>query len=286
MTVAGRHTIVFAVCHPDDEAIWCGGLLHALSQFDFIRACVVCVSGQDISSSRVTEFEAARRAAGYAMGTIVGGGLRPATDPLPNIGNSLADGLARLGLLPADVSLLITHSPYGDEHRNPHHVQAYRDLHRWSCATGIPFGFFSCIQLPYVRHVSLLRDLRRKREFRLLQFAQCDGSTDRFGRLRHWLRGHLDRMPRYYLQFLCDARAKSEITGSYGSIGIGAHDAGYAAFSNPCEALYLMDDKGLKPFEDVIAAMPVPGASPLVETRPLLRRAMDRLRNARTSGKT
>ena len=38
--------IVFVVCHPDDEAIWIGGLLQELSEIPYVRAYVVCLSGR------------------------------------------------------------------------------------------------------------------------------------------------------------------------------------------------------------------------------------------------
>ena len=54
-------------------------------------------------------------------------------------------GLSILGLKINDIDLLITHSPFGDEHMNPHHIQASKELFEWTYAHKISFGFFSCL---------------------------------------------------------------------------------------------------------------------------------------------
>ena len=72
MTEFRIYRIVFVVCHPDDEAIWVGGLLHELSKFQNIRAYVICLSGRDPNSPREREFDQARREANYAGGVVMG----------------------------------------------------------------------------------------------------------------------------------------------------------------------------------------------------------------------
>jgi len=256
-------TIVFAVCHPDDEAIWAGGLLCELARIPFMRCFVICLSGQDPASPRLREFEAARLAAGYAGGVICGGPLRQALEPLPPLANTLKQGLDQLGIAADTIDLLVTHSPYGDEHLNPHHVQAHRELKAWSANRGIGFAHFACVALPGVAHRSLLKDLRRIGTLRLLQLARCQGPAG---------------TPRYFVQFASDPAAKLRLVQCYASIGIAEHEQGYTMFSNPCEALYLQDDRALVPISALMAAMQAPGSSPLVEKRGFAQRAIRKIR--------
>ena len=95
---ARKFNLVFAVCHPDDEALWVGGLLCELARLPFVNAYVVCLSGKDEQSPRMKEFEAARQVSGYSGGIILGFPLRPAPNPLPDTALTLREGLAFLKL--------------------------------------------------------------------------------------------------------------------------------------------------------------------------------------------
>ena len=257
-----RFNIVFGVCHPDDEVLWAGGLLCELARLEKFRTYVICLSGLDETSPRMAEFESAKRTAGYTAGVIRGGKLRGANDPLPPTPITLADGLMELKLQPEDIDLLITHAPFGDEHCNPHHVQAHRELKTWCAARAIGFAHFACIQLPGIAHKSMLSDLRRRGTLRLLQLTRCTGR----------------RAPRYYVQFMTDISAKIRLVQCYQSIGQSEHDDGYTMFSNPCEALYLQDERALRPIMALIESMRVPGATPLVRAKSFTRGALSRLR--------
>jgi hypothetical protein len=256
-------TIIFAVCHPDDEVIWAGGLLCELARMPFVNSYVVCLSGRDPLSPRMAEFEAAKRAAGYTGGVVCGNALRPALDPLPPLQATLMKGLAQLGLAPEAIDLLITLAPFGDEHRNPHHIQAHYELKAWCAARRIGFAFFACIPLPGIAHRSLLKDLRRHGTLRLLQLARCSGPAG---------------TPAYYIQFATDPAAKLRLVQCYTSIGLTEHEEGYTMFSNSCEALYLEDNRALIPLDKLISAMTSPGPSPLVESRTLISRAARKIR--------
>lgn len=257
MTIATKKfRIVAVVCHPDDEAIWIGGLLHELSKFSFLSCHVVCVSGNDPASPRVAEFEQARRAAGYASGIVLGGPLRPALEALPELGKVLEGGLSRLQLAAGDIDLVLTHPPYGDEQANPHHVQAYREIKAWCAARDVPFGYFSCFPIPYFRHVPLMDRLRRQGTLHLLQYSRCSPALGRLRRHDPAFR-HYD-CPRYYLQFLADTVAKTRMLQAYSSIGLESHASNYAMFTNGAEAVYLADERSFAPFRAVLDAMAVP----------------------------
>jgi LmbE family N-acetylglucosaminyl deacetylase len=280
------YNLVFAVCHPDDEALWVGGLLCELARLPFIKAYVVCLSGNDSHSPRMGEFDAARESAGYAGGVILGFPLRPAPDPLPDTALTLQEGLARLDLLERDVDLVITHSSYGDEHKHPHHRQAFSEIGRWCARADIPFGYFSCLPLTWLRHLPFAVELRRLGTLHLLNASKCE----RIFSDRHYEadpdRSAQFESPKYYLQFLTDAAAKTRMLNCYQSINLAQHERGYAMFTSACEAIYLSDDRAFAPWRAVIDAMEVPADCaliPLVHSNdPALRWAVSaaaRLRN-------
>jgi LmbE family N-acetylglucosaminyl deacetylase len=288
---ARTYEIVFAVCHPDDEALWIGGLLCELARLPFIRAHVVCLSGKDPHSPRMQEFDAAQKAAGYSSGVVLGGPLRPAPEPLPDTSRTLAQGLEQLAIKRNGIDLLVTHSPYGDEHKHPHHVQTHRELKSWCEAEGVPFGFFSCIPIPSVPHMPLLTELRRRGSLHLLNLCQCTANPD--ANRRRDLRGassHRDHS-KYFIQFLTDPVAKAKMLACYPSIGLAQHEQGYAMFTSACEALYLADDRALAPWRAIIDALDIPGAPELMKkdaasSPNLLVRAGRKLARALGSGRT
>ena len=262
--------ILVVVCHPDDEALWFGGSLHALSQFPACEVNVICLSGRDPASPREQEFHAAQRVAGYAAGVVVGFPLRKAHEPLPNIASSVEEGLTSLDRTFRDVELLITHSPYGDEHRHPHHVQAFQELHAWSNTKGVPFGFFSSVALPIGSVRSLLRSFRRQGTLHLLQLGQCHyGFRDRLSALLYYGAGW---MPRYLVQLQTDSAVKRAMLECYPSVDLPLHKEGYAMFTANVELIYLRDRAALSVLETFIAQMKVPGPPDLFAQTPRVRR--------------
>jgi LmbE family N-acetylglucosaminyl deacetylase len=264
-TSADSPTIVFAVCHPDDEALWVGGLISALSKSALASVSVVCLSGADRSSPRPSEFEAARVTAGYSAGVIIGGPLRSALEPLPDTGSSLEEGLRRLGIAATDVDLLVTHSPFGDEHKNPHHRQAHRELRDWARRRDVPFGFFSCLPIPLFTHTPLLTGMRRQDQLHLLNLSKCEASSSTWKRRLDGSYRDYPQPPAFYLQFQTDPAAKKAMLDCYRSIDLPAHEAGYAAFNAFCESIYLMDARSLLAFESIIERMPYPGEHDLFD---------------------
>jgi LmbE family N-acetylglucosaminyl deacetylase len=275
---AGKvYNIVFAVCHPDDEALWVGGLLCELSKIPFVRASVICLSGNDQSSPRMAEFRAAREIAGYDAGIVLGAPLGPALKPLTNTSSILEEGLKSLRLTAANVDLLLTHSHYGDEHMHPHHRQAHRELRSWCGDFDVPFGYFSCIPLTWLRHIPVNTNLRRSGTLHLLNWSRCESV---FAPAQRAANPSLDSRfdaPKHYLQFQTDVAAKSRMLACYQSIDLDQHERGYAMFTSAIEAIYLLDDRGLEPWRRVVDDMEIPGASGLIEKvdpneRPIKRR--------------
>jgi hypothetical protein len=259
-----RSTVVFAVCHPDDEALWIGGILRGLAQAVGLRVLVICLSGNDDTSPRAREFEEARAAVGYDAGVVLGGPLRPALEPLPPTSATLVEGLRRLDVRTAEVDLLVTHSPYGDEHANPHHMQAHLELDQWSAELGVPFGYFSYLPMPFFVHRPLLRSPQRLNgSFHLIDLSRCSPTVrTRIMRSDPRVRRRL-RCPRYRLLFDGDAEAKRRMLACYASVDLAAHREGYAAFTSACEGIYVYDDAGLEALRPLLAQLRPPDPADL-----------------------
>src|ERR1041384_6777559 len=255
--------VVFVVCHPDDEALWVGGTVQALGRFADTEVTVVCASGGEPGSVRAAEFRAAAAVAGYKRGVVMGGALRGANDPLPHLGPTLAEALNRLGMRTNEISLLITHSPYGDEHRHPHHVQAYRELKQWTQAKGVPFGFFSCVPLPWLQHQLVAASLRRGNGLTLTGMFECVPAARPAAMVDGGGLTMSRETPRYLFQFEIDAAAKARMLACYQSIDLTKHAAGYVMLGASSEALYVFDEKGAAVFFDLYRQMEHSGVDDL-----------------------
>ena len=134
----------------------------------------------------------------------MGDALRKANDPLPPLDKTFLNGLSILGLKIKDIDLLITHSPFGDEHMNPHHMQASRELYKWSFKNGISFGYFSCLPLNNAFLKPILRNNFRKGKYGILNFSKCEYSISnkllKILRFRNW------RYPKFYTQWAIDIK--------------------------------------------------------------------------------
>lgn len=249
--------LLFVVCHPDDEALWVGGVIHGLSQIQGIKVHVICLSGKDENSPRPTEFDAAMKIAGYESGVVLGGALRPANQPLPSIPKTVRLGLDQLCIQTSEVSLLVTHSPFGEEHMHPHHVQASVELYQWALDQGLPFGFFACLPIPTCCLQPSLRNMKRKGAMQILNFAKCRITW--LGRLIKLYEKKPYRYPSYYIQFLTDLTIKKAMLDCYQSIDLQLHEEAYAMFNNNCESLYLFDERGVNVFQYLMQQMDVPG---------------------------
>lgn len=261
--VLKKYNLLFIVCHPDDEALWVGGLIFEFSKINLFNVYVICLSGANSGSLRIKEFYHAKSLGKYFNGIILGDKLGPADIPLLEIAPVVKDGLKKLKLKQNNIDLLITHSPFGDEHQNPHHIQAYKELLRWTKNNQVPFGFFSCIPIPFFNLEPQLKNMKRNNTLQLLNFAKCFYRASFLQRPMHNNSLSFLECPSYYLQFLVDGIAKKKIIASYKSIGINSLDKNYATFSNNCESLYIFNDKGLKPFLYLFSQMEVPGSEDL-----------------------
>jgi LmbE family N-acetylglucosaminyl deacetylase len=262
MSLGRPRQVVFFVCHPDDEALWVGGLVSGLGRFG-VEVSVICASGGGQGSVRAAEFQSAREVAGYKRGLVLGGPLRAANEPLPPLALTLEAGLTQLGIDPSEVALLVTHSPYGDEHRHPHHKQAYQELKQWAQGSRVPFGFFSCMPLPWLQHQPIAASLRRAHGLSLIGVFECRPAVQSAAMIDGGGRTTSEESPRYYFQFDIDVPAKARMLARYPSIDLEKHATGYVMFGASFEALYVFDEKGAAVLFDLYRQMDHSGVDDL-----------------------
>jgi|GEM_PF-6927252 len=189
----------------------------------------------------------------------MGGPLRAANQPLPPISQTFSGGLEKLGLSFADIDMLITHSPFGEEHMHPHHVQASTELYELALQHQIPFGYFSCVPLPTSRLQPTLKNMKRSEGLQLLNYARCQYGY--LQKLIRWYEKKTYRYPRVYAQWLVDSVVKDEMLDCYDSIDLAMHRQAYAMFNNNVEAFYLFDQRGARIVEDLQDLMEIPGSA-------------------------
>jgi len=248
--------LIFVVCHPDDEAVWVGGLLSELSRFNFLKVYVICLSGG--ISERLQEFKKARETAGYFQSFISDEKLKPANDPLIAISETVEKGIRNFGLKLEDIDLFITHPPFGDEHGHPHHKQAYIELYQWTRKNSVPFGYFSTATVPFFDLRPTLQNMKRSETLHILQVAVC---INNLSLLRKIFSKSLEpyHTPKYYLQFLSEKEKKIKMLQCYNSVVLEKFRKGYCSYTQNSESIYIINKAGFAPFEAILASMETPG---------------------------
>lgn len=271
------YNIVIVVCHPDDEVLWIGGLISGLSQYSFINITVICLSGKDDSSPRIKEFYQAQEMAKYKTGIIMGGPLRKATEPLPEISKTLEEAFFELNMDIKTVDCIITHPPYGDEHQHPHHIQAFYAVKNWSQKKSIAFGFFSFLTLPMLQHQSFLKHMACDANLHIVNISSCKASVSQ--QLIHKLFFRFD-FPKYYLAFSINKKTKLALLNCYQSIDVEAHLNGYAMSSCAVEGLYLYEKASLTLFYKLLESLPFRSTNDVFIYFPtLFKRIYDRVKS-------
>lgn len=254
--------IVFVVAHPDDEAIWIGGLLSELSRLDFLRVHVICLTGGADVEKRGAEFCMAQAIGGYQSAYLAPVPVpKDAHIPLPNIGVTIEASLAKLNLVSRDVSILITHSPFGDEHGHPHHIQTYHELYAWTRLKQVPFGYFANALIPYFDLTPVTQNLGKIGDLYLLFEAKCRNNLSLVRRLFSQSVATF-HTPKRYLSFISTGSQKEAMLHSYQS-EVKKIKEGYTAASHAVEGIYIIDEVGILPFHALISHMEVPGRKKL-----------------------
>jgi LmbE family N-acetylglucosaminyl deacetylase len=259
MLQKNKPNLVFAICHPDDEAIWVGGLLSSLSRLNAFNIFVVCLSGQDPSSPRIEEFEACQRIGGF-RGAIGGFPLRKAMERLPNCGATLDEILSKkLGIGNYEVDLLVTHSPYGDEQKHPHHSQAFEEIKRYADQNKIPFAFFSMLPVPFFSLNPIQSSALRNQDFQVIGTYRCSRRISLIRLLWDWRLAVFRQVPFAYFQFLTPLIEKMKMLECYKSVGLDQHYQSYAFSTNPCEAIYVYEKRSYELLNSTFNGMKISG---------------------------
>lgn len=236
--------IVFIIAHPDDEALWIGGLLHSLMNIHDVY--LICLSGAG-DPDRSKEFQKAMTILDKVKSTHLGRELaRQRNGDIPNVIDTVTSGLQKLNLNISDINLLITHSPYGDEHRHRHHIQIYGELSNLAKTNSTPFGFFSYMAIPYYKMISEMSEAKRGFGLHLINFMSCEP-----------YKPTTIEVPKYFVQFRVDD-IKHRLLSVYRSINREEHRQGYYAWDSLVEGLYLEDDRALAPIKAMIDMMDTP----------------------------
>jgi LmbE family N-acetylglucosaminyl deacetylase len=253
--------ILVVVAHPDDEALWFGasicGLVNDLNQ----EVSVLCLSGHDPDSAREDEFKRSQRVAGFQKGQVLGGKLRKAGEPLPSVRETLEKGLRELDISLSQIQIVITHSPYGDEHRHPHHVQCFKSLNKWCKSVNKPLAFFSAIPIPAGSMKPTLKGLMRSNFFHVTNISRCV-----FGpieRLKYFNATGSFRLPKFYFQFVGQTDKKIDMIRSYQSVDQYLFEAGYGMYTCNAESLYVLSRDGYNKLLSIVGAAEYPSTDQL-----------------------
>ncbi len=231
--------IVYTVEHPDDETLWVGGTISALNESEEYNVYVLCLWGLLEAPDEFREecfYKATANCKKSYIFTRGSHGDHP-----------IEIGLKNMGLAPADVDLMITHPPYGDEHQHPHHKIVYHESKNWGSQHGVPVGSFSFFAMPF-RYKQIAMHAKRLGQLHLLNLFKVERTT---------VNEEYNFFPNYYVQFLVDMQHKNEMLEKYHSIDFNKHKEGYYAWTSNCEGYYLTD-AGLEVMNDLIESMPTP----------------------------
>jgi hypothetical protein len=261
--------VLLIVSHPDDEVIWFGGLLSILSRLDYINLYILCLSGNNARSRRKNEFNQIMSKLKCRNFVFLRGQLKRSDQQISGISSKLFSALAVMRLNIIDLDLIVTHSPFGDEHAAPHHIQVSNTIFSWCRLNQVSFSFFSCIQLNNISHISLITNFKLLNDLILLNYSKCTQN------LKQWIINNALLspiwQPKYFMQFFIRNKSKNKMLLTYKSIDVSAHKKAYIMASSPVEAIYFFDASGRNVFMEIVKRMSVPGAKILFPHNKIVR---------------
>lgn len=235
------NSILVIISHPDDEVIWAGNILTFLQKQGWL-IYIVCLSGNDPSTERFREFHKVCSELNW-QGAIVGKSMQDAHASLGNWDDLVEKALSILKC--PHPTLVLTHSPYGDEFNHPHHTWCYRNAFKWAKEKKYSFSFFSFIKLP-IWHKNKLKNLRKLDDCILSEFSTCYSTLysllNRLPSTSNYK--DLFKCPRYLIQVNFEFSTKKIAFKAYDSVGVFDHINNYSSFHLNTENIYFYEKNG------------------------------------------
>ncbi len=222
------------VSHPDDEIIWAGNLLINLSRSGW-KVYIICLSRA--TEDRNNQFYQVCKEAGFDAYL--------SQDLIPSVTQSIGDVTKKINEAKAlfqceGPDLILTHSPYGDEHNHPHHVDCFKQVYKWTKKRKIPLAFFSTIKLPLF-HYPTQGNVHQENGYIIAEQGKTYLSP-------YYFLNSLRGCPRYYITFGFNQNEKKAFFSLYQSVNIQVHIEQYLALSLLQENIYFFCKKGVKLF--------------------------------------
>jgi len=222
--------VLFITAHPDDESLWCPGLINFLSTIDGYDVYVLCL--WDILEKK----DQFREEQFYQATDFLGCNALITEDslvcPLRQIENKFSVNLK-------DFQVIIAHSPYGDEHEHRHHINVHRYAKEKAADLQIGFSYFSYITPPGT-YVSLMKSGLRLGITHLLNILQ-----------------NIDSKNIFY-QFSFDYDIKKTSLSFYKNINIEQHIRGYYAWTSVTEGYMTTDTMSKQFFSNLVDSLECP----------------------------
>ncbi len=149
-------------------------------------------------------------------------------EPLKNkiIDKEFIRALKKINVKIENVSMIITHSFYGDERKHPHHIKLYEYFSKYTFDNNIPFGFFSIIKIPNINHKSILHSTYKFNNLHILSYDTVDDYV------------HIKNYPTYMIEFGNEINIKKKALKLYKSVDYNKHIKDYVSISCLAERLY------------------------------------------------
>ncbi|MFT5171696.1 MAG: LmbE family N-acetylglucosaminyl deacetylase [Candidatus Marinamargulisbacteria bacterium] len=138
--------ILVIVAHPDDECLWFGDTISRITNSG-LNVLIICLTNKN-HPERSAEFSAAcqsLRATGIMLDLPEGGNQR-----FPAFGSDISEILQAQEIDIDAISMVVTHSPHGEELRHWQHIQTYLQVKAFCRHHNRTMGFFSNHQLPFL----------------------------------------------------------------------------------------------------------------------------------------
>lgn len=234
--------IVVITAHPDDEVMWLGATLYELQQIPNINIHIICLWGilEPIGSmrsvakgykdsDRETQFYDVINFLKFDKSCIITKTKHPVNQQIPQTDEVIEEefykALNNIHLNINQVSMIITHSFYGDERKHPHHIRLYEFFSKYTLDKNIGFGFFSILKIPDINHSSILHSTYRLNQLHLLSYEIVEEYN-------------ITNNPNYMIEFQGNLSQKINALKLYKAIDFDKHYNDYMSFSNINEKLY------------------------------------------------